>query len=59
METVKIVFKSGQALGVKCKDFSVTKNSDNSISEIKWDGIVLPKKILYLCLDSVESIVQP
>jgi len=55
---VKINFKSGKSLTVKCKNFTVNKNIDNSISELKWDNVVIPKKILYFRLDSVESIIQ-
>ncbi len=58
MAKIKIGLKSGNTIDISCKNFSVVKNSDNTILEIKWESVTKPAKILYLHLHSIESVTQ-
>lgn len=58
MTKVKINFKSGKSINIKCENVIVSRKSDNTITKIEWEGLIAPVKILYLHLDSIEAVIQ-
>jgi hypothetical protein len=55
---ISIQFKSAPSLRLKLREITVTRESDNTVSKIVWDGLVKPKKILYLSLSEIVHITR-
>lgn len=54
---VKINYKSGNSLIIIAQQITV-KKSTGRLTEISWENLLSPKKILFLGIDNIESIVQ-
>lgn len=54
---VQINYKSGKSITIITKSVTVTKNHEG-IKEVEWGPLLSPKKILFLGVDNIESIIQ-
>ena len=58
MNEVRIIFKNGKILTIKCEDFTVTRSElTNEITKISWKGIT-DHKPLYIDLSEVMCVYQ-
>jgi hypothetical protein len=57
MSKIKINYKSGHSIIVKCKEFTVTRDG-GKIIKVEWSGLVKPTSILHIGVDAIESVIE-
>jgi hypothetical protein len=57
MAKIKINYKSGHSIIIRCKEFSMTKNGGDVV-KVEWCGLVTPSKILHIGVDDIESVIE-
>jgi len=55
MSKVVVHLRSGQVLKFTCEEFTVTKQADNTISKLVWEGI--SPSPLYLRLEDISAVI--